>query len=253
MNKDDTGVDKLPALKIFFEALTLPKKHFLSLLRFGYPLLILITTLEIYTRLFVKTEELTVLATFTVFVVEIIVLVPAVIGAHRTFLLDEFIVRSTKVIRWEGRELRYIGWWIVIMFCISLATIPFLFLPYFPYMHQALFDNIYIVLALMLFANIPVSYLISRGSLILPAIATDKKMNLSRAWSISRGNGWRLTFLISVIPFLTGLVFQFVPDSTSIFYSIIVGAIWLSVGVIEIGLLSLSYSYLSKSSSDAAH
>jgi len=153
MNKDETEVEKLPTIKIFFEALTLPKKHFLTLLRFGSPLLILITILEIYTRLFIKIEELSVLATFTVYVVVIIALALAVIGAHRAFLLDEFDVRSTKIIRWEGRELRYIGWWIAIVFCISIATIPFLFLPLFPYMNQTLFENVYVVLALILFCK----------------------------------------------------------------------------------------------------
>lgn len=45
------------------------------------------------------------------------------------------------------------------------------------------------------------TYVASRLSLILPALATDKRRSVRRAWSLSVGNGWRLT-LASILVML---------------------------------------------------
>ncbi len=45
------------------------------------------------------------------------------------------------------------------------------------------------------------TYFASRLSLILPALATDRQRSLRRAWTLSDGNGWRLT-LASILVML---------------------------------------------------
>ena len=45
------------------------------------------------------------------------------------------------------------------------------------------------------------TYFASRLSLILPAVATDRRRSLRRAWSLSTGNGWRLA-LASILVML---------------------------------------------------
>lgn len=103
--------------------------------------------------------------------------------------------------------------------------------------------------ALVLQIILPIfqSYIFSRLSLVLPATAIDERnFTISSAWKISSGNGWRLTLLVALLPFTIYLLLNFLPEYDSILYYLITWFAWLIVSVIEIGLLSLSYSYLSK-------
>ena len=51
-------------------------------------------------------------------------------------------------------------------------------------------------------AFLPASYFATRLSLVLPAMATDRRRSLGRAWSLSAGNGWRLVLaaLLVMLP-----------------------------------------------------
>lgn len=118
------------------------------------------------------------------------------------------------------------------------------------------------VLSIMYFLFL---FLLSRASLVLPATAIDGNPTLSLAWDLSTGNGWRLTLIVGMIPFLA-LVSVFLKVLVPLFPTFpifsavdILGAInvlprWISkigdilfsllIGIIEIALLSEAYKKL---------
>lgn len=67
---------------------------------------------------------------------------------------------------------------------------------------QRLFDHTDLFVIVLATALIPYAYLVGRLSLILPSMATDREATLMDAWRMSKGNAWRLTFLIGVVPIL---------------------------------------------------
>ncbi len=122
---------KLPIIKIFTQAIMLPYKHFQSLMQFALPLISiqLILILSGTDRLTSVFKEITPESNVTGmdvlgFIIYLLILVMTVISCHRTFLLDEDSIFKTKILRWEIRELRYVGWAIVIgiiLFILQLA------------------------------------------------------------------------------------------------------------------------------------
>jgi hypothetical protein len=68
------------------------------------------------------------------------------------------------------------------------------------------------------------SYFTTRLSLVLPAMATDRRRSLGRAWSLSAGNGWRLVLAallvmlpVELVSFAIGLATRAVLD-TALYY-----------------------------------
>ena len=89
------------------------------------------------------------------------------------------------------------------------------------------------------------SYVASRGSLVLPSSAIGiHGKSFGWSWRLSSGNGWRLTLLLSFLPSIMYGIFSLLPIYGSLFFALFYGTLWLAIGVVEIGLLSLSYRFL---------
>ncbi|MCK5830675.1 MAG: hypothetical protein KAH20_10260 [Methylococcales bacterium] len=253
---------KIPVLKIFLEAVLLPIKHTKILFKVGLPLIITGSLLTIYgdsPPLNIDFSNDAIHSDWTwdeafflglLVVLFLVSFVMAIVGYHRIFLMDWSEVEKMKLFGWTGNELKYVGWWVLIGLCAELITLPFLLL--IPIMtplierffeNQDVFDNLIIYL--------PIYYVGSRWALVLPSSAIGiHEKTFSWSWQLSDGNGWRLTFLICLLPVTLELILGLLPTFDSIIYSLFVGFIWLIVGVIETGLLSLSYSYLELNSDD---
>lgn len=82
---------------------------------------------------------------------------------------------------------------------------------------------------------------------LLPAVSIDSNTTtFSNSWKLSKGNGWRLAALIGLIPYSYNHIMNDLPAAKSLTYFLIYGTLWLLAGLLEIGLLSRSYSYLKK-------
>ena len=165
-------------------------------------------------------------------------------------------MNETKAFRWTTRETRYIGWWIGIMIMVFFVALPLglLLMPLITDTTNNLLNSQFFTLSVGGVLSIPIYYVISRFSLILPATAIDiNGKSLSWAWKLSSGNSWRLTLLIGLAPFTTDLILNALPTYNSLLYSLSIAGVWLIIGVVEIGLLSLSYSWLSKNTSNNEH
>lgn len=240
---------KLPVIKIFLKALSLPALYQRELFKVGTPLLIVGLIVIVFQHLGIGGEDTYLDEVINgVFMTCVsVALVMAIVGCHRVFILGPDSVIENTFISWTGNEIKYVGWWVLIGLAAALISMPLisLFSPLLDNSFDGYLENKFYYYVVFNLISIPIYYIVSRWSLLLPASATDTHgKNFSWSWHLSDGNGWRLTFLIGFLPFCLDLLFELLPDYEAILFQLLTSAIWLVVGVIEIGLLSLSYSFL---------
>lgn len=235
---DQLTTIKLPVSKIFVESFQLVKERLNTFIRIGMPLFVLMLFSSFVAKYDFAGQSILLSAVFSAFVLVTGVIV--LVGCHQTFLLSDNEINKIEVIRWGANETKFIGWWLAIGVIIMLLSIPFMFFL-LPFLKEDANSSNYLIPLISVFAY----YFISRWSLVLPATAVeDADASLSYAWNLSDGNGWRLALLIGGVPFLTDNFLNLLPSFDSVFYLLISNFIWLMVGLFEVGLLSLSYSYL---------
>lgn len=242
---------KLPVGDIFIAALALPFQHYKKLLILGIPIFIMGFLCVVYFpsdfTLGDSTVSIALVALLSV--LTLVSLLIAIVGCHRLFLMKDDEVKASPPMLWSGNEMHYLGWWLLMSVFIFVIMIPFVLaiVPFMTVIEQAyLGEGLLADISINIFI-IPLYYLISRWSLVLPAVATDKRgLDLSWAWKLSKGNAWRLTLLIGFFPFIKDIAFSLIPATESVLFNLVDGFLWLVVGVIEVGLLSLSYEFLIK-------
>ena len=234
----------LPIGSIFSAALKLPLQHTRKLVFLGLPLLGMLMLFDYFMpeTLNFDSGTLALIQQACIGVLTCLSLVIAVVGCHRLFLLEN----NQKPLFWSGNEFSYLIWWILMTIYMVLIMLPFalLLIPLTGFLESSYSGLIEVVIVVL---NIPLYYLISRWSLLLPAVATGKRdVNIPWSWRLSKGNAWRLTLLIGLFPFTKEMVFAFVPETESLLFSFADNLLWLVIGVVEVGLLSLSYEFLIK-------
>jgi len=96
----------------------------------------------------------------------------------------------------------------------------------------------------ILLASIPAMYVMARLSLVFPATAIDKGIRLKQSWEITRDNGWRLTLIVFLYPWLINLVVWFLlRDNATILEKVLVSILYYIGLAIGIFALSLSYQH----------
>lgn len=180
-------------------------------------------------------------------------LLMAIVGCHRIFILGKDYVKDRKYIHWTGNELEYGAWWILFIVLAAILYLPFALISFS--IDEAVIEQENMLNTIIGYpAIIPIYYIISRWSLVLPSCAIGiGQQTPAWSWRLSRGNGWRLTLLVSLPPIITELILDLFPDSFSTLNLLLIGATWLLLGIIEIGLLSRSYSFLVGEREDNSH
>lgn len=239
---------QLPVRDIFLAALKLPLQHYRKLTLLGIPVLIMgaINTALLPAKFNFDGTWFEIFTPIILMILMGVTLLIAIVGCHRTFLMKEDEANENTSLYWSGNEIGYLGCWIRIMLYLILIMIPFMFIfvPLVTVFGTENFGDSYITIIVMSLINIPFYYLISRWSLMLPAVATDNRRGPSWSWKLSKGNAWRLTLLVGLFPFIKDLVFALIPVTDSLAFNLIDGFLWLVVGIVEVGLLSLSYEFL---------
>ena len=110
------------------------------------------------------------------------------------------------------------------------------------------------VMAVILWAPaIPIQYLCSRIVLTLPAAAIHRNLTFAGAWSLSRGNGWRITALTLAAPAaskLLSLAFFAVLPVESIVVRFLWSVVGILVGIVTIACLSYSYEWITSQTTE---
>lgn len=147
------------------------------------------------------------------------------------------------IVRWSGRETKFLGWLVVVYFYFFLIMVAFgvvaSVVAGIVGVLPSANDSWGMALGVVL-VSLPAAYLLARLSVLLPAIAIDQKRNLAWAWSLTEGNGWRLVLILWVLPMLVSALLPEVEMS-----GLIESTAWsLFLGVstaIQIALLSVAF------------
>jgi len=160
---------------------------------------------------FSQHSSATVLVVFFLLVISTVTYVFYAITVHRLILLGNESVPRYGQLKWTWRETRFLAWGIVIgivsaiVFLILFMLLSVFILPFSAGSREHVLSIVYLIVL------IPVTYLVCCWTLILPAVAVDKRPSLGSAWELSRKNGWRLVFTISTFPVILALMRSMLP------------------------------------------
>ncbi len=168
------------------------------------------------------------------------------VSCHRVFLYDPDQPSPLSAL-WLGlRQIRYVAKAIIVAIPLLINTTVYTWLT-LKWLDISGADEIpkYGSFILSWGILIPMQYLSSRISLVLPAAALQQTVSFSQAWSITRENGWRMTAIILTAPAIFSL-FSLITGpvlSSLLFVDMLIDALLrLILGVFIIA--SLSYSYI---------
>jgi hypothetical protein len=100
-----------------------------------------------------------------------------------------------------------------------------------------------------LIASFLAYWLIGRISLILPAIAIDRKPDAVDIWRMSRGNAWKIAIVVGALPWVLNLVIDALwREGATTFEVASLGILTGVFGIISVVALSLTYFELTHAS-----
>ncbi len=178
------------------------------------------------------------------------------VTCHRLVLLNLKNVNSLTALNWSSTHTRFLAW-LMAGFLIIKMIIPMILanliinLPIFGESHAAnqflkkefISRFNYVVLLIEVLAG----YLFARVSILFPAVAVDKKVNLKWAWNLTKNNGWQLFLIVILSPCLiNGLIINMYSDNPGFVEITFMTVFWSTLLVVEITAISLSYQELIK-------
>jgi hypothetical protein len=169
------------------------------------------------------------------------------VTCHRVVLLGDDSVPRFGLASWSARETRFIGWMIAMYLVFAaVSLVPMIVLT-----------SVLIGLTgikpdggaslqpfqwAILLASVPGVYVMARVSLVLPATAVDRRLNLPWSWERTAGNGWRMALVVGSFA-----QSRLVAQSDSVLAMAAVSLAGLPLLAIEITALSLCYHTLTPS------
>jgi hypothetical protein len=96
-------------------------------------------------------------------------------------------------------------------------------------------------------AYIPILYIFSKLSVLYPATALDQPMTAKWAWQLTDHNGWRLTIIVGLLPWILYFIVKLLFRENSTFVEhIIFRLMGFALLAVEIVTLSYAYKYLTE-------
>ena len=235
--------DPLPIKQIFLEGIKMPFANHKELIRLGWPYACLMLSSS-----FVADETDSIVLKITYLAIFYITGILGIVGCHRVFLLPKKVVNETLTFRWSPRETKFLFCMLAVSILAFFISMPFLTVIFNIIDFELINGEDYQIFfeIILTISFIPISYIISRFSLIFPDTAVGNNRTLLWAWNISSGYSFKLFILIGVLPLTTEYMFELIENfvDTTYILSFIKSALWLMVMVIEICFLSLSYKWI---------
>jgi hypothetical protein len=167
------------------------------------------------------------------------------VTCHRLVLLAPRRLHRIQTPRWSARESRFL-FWVVTLWAIYLVVWWVgMLLAANTWWRGG--DLVAWTKVIEFVASVPALYLTARLSLVFPATAIDQAAGLKWAWRTSRGNGWRLVVVITVLPWLAshlvGLLYR---DEATAAEIVVLGVLGTALFALEIAALSIAYRELTR-------
>lgn len=152
------------------------------------------------------------------------------------------------VFRWKSRETRFFAWLlasVLLLLIVGFLVVSVVLGAVAVVVPYDLSDSLVAILSALAF--LPAAYLLARLIVLLPAIAIDRKQNITWAWVLTKGNGWRLMLILWGLPAILASVLS---ASASDFWidnpigSIVLNLILGLATALEVSLLSVAFKML---------
>ena len=173
------------------------------------------------------------------------------ITCHRLVLIGNSGVGEYGNLRWSRREWHFLGWILVISIvsalCSMVINLPVLSHTLSEVESGASAEPSQWPGFLATLAYLPVLYVFSRLSVVYPATALDRQVDMKWAWALTAYNGWRLTLIIGLLPWLLYyFVSLFYREDPTLVEMVLLKLVGFIVLAVEIVALSFSYKYLAQ-------
>ena len=174
---------------------------------------------------------------------------------HRLYLVPEEQAIARAAYRWGGRQWRFLFNWVKVF----LVMIPPFIVAEIVVLGIAFVATAAAFIISQILLWLVVGWFYARFSMVFPSTAADAHMKLREGWRFSKGNGWRLlwiivfvalpvgivtwpvNFAVSVLLFGTGAISSLTANLLTALLGQFFGFIGIAVGV---SALSISYKRL---------
>jgi hypothetical protein len=174
------------------------------------------------------------------------------VTCHRFILRGPEASSLFRLPPWTRRETRFLGWAMATA-CLAglvglLCTIPLAMTDVLSG-HTGQIQDIRTILVLVPCVLLPTAYVFSRIALVLPATALNLRPTLNSSFTLSKGDGWRLTLALAILPAVVFTPFKLLmktvplqPGATII--TICGGCLRCVVLALDVAILSTAYKDL---------
>lgn len=191
-------------------------------------------------------ELLVALATLVVGLLALVGMASVCVGCHRAILLDEK-PRLTRLFHVRGRELRYVGIWLI---CVVAFVAPSYGAISATQPRDALSLS-FIGIGMLAWAAIIATFL----ALAFPAIATDRRQALRSAVRLSRGHRWRLLGLMVAVHvplIVVGVAVSTLGSAAGLFSDVLSTVVQLLQILVLVAATSVAYQRIGGGAIDVA-
>ena len=169
------------------------------------------------------------------------------ISIHRILLLGNSKVPTWGMYMIGKREINFAFKFIILSFIIGIVTIGLmLILTFLNTLFEVVIDDStlksYIDL-ISLIIIIPLCLMFGRALLVFPAIAVDKPIDMTSAFTISKDYKF-LMAIVMIIPLLWGTIYELLITLLSQNFFILFSLLDTFVIVLTVGYLSMAYKYI---------
>lgn len=137
---------------------------------------------------------------------------------HRTFLIYQGRKNITLQFFFTERERKLFAWVIGIPLCVFLVILPgVMTIVFIWYQINEMFQDSFLVstFGMGLFIDVvgifPFYYIFGRWALVFPAITIDQDPKLGWSWKQTKGNSFRMFFLVGFLPLAVGHLWYLLP------------------------------------------